>query len=46
MITCAEQLISEYIDGDLSPAVARELEDHFRRCANCLVARSCRSTAR
>ena len=37
MITCVEQLISEYVDGDLPPAVARELEDHFRICAECRV---------
>ena len=37
MITCAEQLISEYIDGELPPAVARELEDHLRICAECRV---------
>lgn len=32
---CFEQLISEYVDGDLSPAVAREVEDHLRGCAEC-----------
>lgn len=37
MITCVEQLISEYVDGDLSPPVARELEDHLRVCAECRV---------
>jgi len=37
MITCVEQLISEYVDGDLPPAVARELEDHLRVCAECRV---------
>jgi anti-sigma factor RsiW len=37
MITCVEQLISEYVDGDLSPAVARDLEDHLRICAECRV---------
>ena len=37
MITCVEQLISEYIDGELPPAVARELEDHLRVCAECRV---------
>jgi len=37
MITCVEQLISEYVDGDLPPAVARQLEDHLRVCAECRV---------
>lgn len=37
MITCVEQLISEYVDGDLPPAVARELEDHFCICPECRV---------
>jgi len=37
MITCVEQLISEYVDGDLPPAAARELEDHFHLCAECRV---------
>ena len=37
MITCVERLISEYVDGELSPAVARELEDHFRVCTECRV---------
>ena len=37
MIMCVEQLISEYVDGDLPPAVARELEDHFCICAECRV---------
>jgi anti-sigma factor RsiW len=37
MFTCVEQLISEYVDGELSPAVARELEHHFRVCAECRV---------
>jgi anti-sigma factor RsiW len=32
---CVEQLISEYIDGDLSPAQARNLEDHFEVCPEC-----------
>lgn len=35
MITCVEQRISEYVDGDLPPAVARELEAHFVMCADC-----------
>ena len=35
MIRCTEQLISEYVDGDLPPAIARELEDHFRICTEC-----------
>ena len=37
MIMCVEQLISEYVDGDLSPAVARELENHLLVCAECRV---------
>jgi anti-sigma factor RsiW len=32
---CVEQLISEYVDGDLSPAQARNLEEHFEVCAEC-----------
>jgi anti-sigma factor RsiW len=35
MVTCVEQLISEYVDGDLPPAVARELEQHLGVCAEC-----------
>jgi predicted anti-sigma-YlaC factor YlaD len=35
MTECIERLISEYIDGELQPAVACELEDHFRTCAEC-----------
>jgi len=38
MIVCAEQLISEYVDGDLSPPLARALEEHFRVCAGCRAA--------
>jgi anti-sigma factor RsiW len=33
MIACTEQLISEYVDGDLSPSLTRVLEQHFRACA-------------
>ena len=35
MTECIERLISEYIDGELSPAAACELEDHFRTCGEC-----------
>jgi anti-sigma factor RsiW len=35
MINCAEQLISEYVDGDLAPATALELEHHLWTCAHC-----------
>jgi anti-sigma factor RsiW len=35
MMACAEQLISEYVDGDLPPAVARELEHHLSMCPEC-----------
>jgi anti-sigma factor RsiW len=35
MVGCAEQLISEYIDGDLAPAAAREVEHHLWACASC-----------
>jgi anti-sigma factor RsiW len=34
---CAERLISEYVDGDLAPAVARQLEQHLMVCADCRV---------
>lgn len=34
-IMCAEQLISEYVDGDLSPSAAGKLEDHFDVCMEC-----------
>jgi hypothetical protein len=35
MLGCSEQLLSEYIDGDLSPTVAREVEHHLWSCAAC-----------
>jgi len=35
MLGCSEQRLSEYIDGDLSPAGARELEHHLRSCPKC-----------
>jgi anti-sigma factor RsiW len=35
MIGCSERYISEYIDGDLSPAIACELERHLWTCADC-----------
>jgi anti-sigma factor RsiW len=35
MIACAEQLISEYVDGDLPATVADELEQHLVVCAEC-----------
>jgi len=35
MLGCTEQLISEYIDGDLSPALARDVEHHLWVCEKC-----------
>jgi anti-sigma factor RsiW len=35
MLGCAEELVSEYVDGDLSPAAAREMERHLWACAKC-----------
>lgn len=35
MIGCSERYISEYIDGELSPAIACELERHLWTCADC-----------
>lgn len=35
MLGCPEQLISEYIDGDLSPALARDVEHHLWVCEKC-----------
>ena len=35
MIMCLERLISEYVDGDLPPSVAHELEEHLSVCAEC-----------
>jgi anti-sigma factor RsiW len=35
MLGCAEQRLSESIDGDLSPAEAREIEHHLWWCHRC-----------
>ena len=37
MISCqaARAAVSDYIDGELDPALARLLEDHLRTCATC-----------
>jgi predicted anti-sigma-YlaC factor YlaD len=35
MVACVEQLISEYVDGELPPSVARELEQHLGMCGAC-----------
>ena len=35
MLGCTEQLISEYVDGDLSPALARNVEQHLWVCQRC-----------
>lgn len=35
MLGCSEERLSEYIDGDLSPAAAREVEHHLWWCARC-----------
>lgn len=37
--TCEDviALISEYIDGDLAPAVARRLDGHLANCPSCEV---------
>lgn len=34
---CNERLISEYIDGDLPPVQARQLEHHLWVCTHCRV---------
>ena len=36
-LTCvqARAMVSDYIDGDLSPAMARNLEAHLETCPNC-----------
>jgi anti-sigma factor RsiW len=35
MLRCVEQRLSEYIDGDLSPAEAREVAHHLWWCDSC-----------
>ncbi len=37
--TCQEikQQLSDYLDGELDPAVCAELEQHLRGCDNCRV---------
>lgn len=37
MITCREMvdLLSEYVDGHLDPALARQLEAHLHGCTEC-----------
>ncbi len=37
--TCQEikQQLSDYLDGDLDPALCAELEHHLRGCDNCRV---------
>ena len=37
MITCqaARAAVSDYIDGELDPALARLLEEHLRTCGTC-----------
>ncbi|MBI2114188.1 MAG: zf-HC2 domain-containing protein [candidate division NC10 bacterium] len=37
MITCREMvdLLSDYVDGDLEPMVARQLAAHLRGCTDC-----------
>ena len=35
MFGCNEQLISEYIDGDLAPEAARLVEHHLWACPRC-----------
>lgn len=36
-LTCVEarSMVSDYIDGDLPPAVAHSLERHLETCPNC-----------
>ena len=36
-LTCvqARSMVSDYIDGDLPPAMARSLESHLETCPNC-----------
>lgn len=31
----ARSLVSDYIDGELEPSVARALEEHLQTCPNC-----------
>lgn len=33
--TDARLLVSEYLDGELDPATARQLEEHLRTCPSC-----------
>ena len=37
MMTCKDlvDLLSEYVDGELDPATARQLEEHLRGCVEC-----------
>lgn len=35
MAHCSEQLISDYLDGDLSEAAAPRVEAHLTRCSTC-----------
>jgi anti-sigma factor RsiW len=37
MLTCpaARALASDYVDGDLDPATAAQLEDHLTGCGTC-----------
>ncbi len=37
MMTCQDlvDLLSEYVDRELDPAAARQLEDHLRGCDDC-----------
>ncbi|MBI4496109.1 MAG: zf-HC2 domain-containing protein [Deltaproteobacteria bacterium] len=37
MMTCKDlvDLLSEYVDGELDAATARQLEEHLRDCVDC-----------
>lgn len=39
MVTCKKLLakLSDYLDGELDPALRQELETHARRCPDCWV---------